>query len=148
MFFYSMQKPQEKGTFPTALGDNKRPLVCKVGFEAFPARAGFWRLPDDTRDLRADLSAGGEDGIRTHVGLLPNGFQDRLVMTASIPLRIYSVQFNRENQLIPHGGPRYGPVAVPEILPLAVRLPKFRPRPLACLRCFRHRRRSAHSPLR
>ena len=31
---------------------------------------------------------GGEDGIRTHVGLLPNGFQDRLVMTASIPLRI------------------------------------------------------------
>ena len=30
---------------------------------------------------------GGEDGIRTHVGLPPNGFQDRLVMTTSIPLR-------------------------------------------------------------
>ena len=30
---------------------------------------------------------GGEGGIRTHVGLHPNGFQDRLVMTASIPLR-------------------------------------------------------------
>jgi hypothetical protein len=30
----------------------------------------------------------GEDGIRTHVGLPPNGFQDRLVMTASIPLHI------------------------------------------------------------
>ena len=31
---------------------------------------------------------GGGDGIRTHVDLRPNGFQDRLVMTASIPLRI------------------------------------------------------------
>ena len=34
---------------------------------------------------------GGEEGIRTLVGLLPNGFQDRLVMTTSIPLRKYSV---------------------------------------------------------
>ena len=31
---------------------------------------------------------GGEEGIRTLVGLPPNGFQDRLVMTTSIPLRI------------------------------------------------------------
>ena len=31
---------------------------------------------------------GGGCGIRTHVGLLPNGFQDRLVMTASITLRM------------------------------------------------------------
>lgn len=30
---------------------------------------------------------GGEDGIRTHVGLHPNGFQDRPVMTASVPLQ-------------------------------------------------------------
>ena len=29
----------------------------------------------------------GEDGIRTHVALPPNGFQDRLVMTTSIPLQ-------------------------------------------------------------
>ncbi len=35
---------------------------------------------------------GGESGIRTHVGLHPNGFQDRLVMTASISLRIWSAQ--------------------------------------------------------
>ena len=28
----------------------------------------------------------GEDGIRTHVSFRTNGFQDRLVMTASIPL--------------------------------------------------------------
>ena len=38
---------------------------------------------------------GGGCGIRTHVGLLPNGFQDRLVMTASITLRMYvQVQTN------------------------------------------------------
>ena len=30
----------------------------------------------------------GEDGIRTHVPLRTNGFQDRLVMTTSIPLRV------------------------------------------------------------
>ena len=34
------------------------------------------------------VQLGGEDGIRTHVGFPPNGFQDRLVMTASIPLRV------------------------------------------------------------
>ena len=28
-----------------------------------------------------------EDGIRTHVPLRTNGFQDRLVMTSSIPLQ-------------------------------------------------------------
>ena len=32
---------------------------------------------------------GGEGGIRTHAGLPPNGFQDRLVMTTSIPLHIW-----------------------------------------------------------
>ena len=32
---------------------------------------------------------GGGSGIRTHAGLLPNGFQDRLVMTTSISLRKY-----------------------------------------------------------
>ncbi len=31
--------------------------------------------------------SGGAGGIRTHVGVNPNGFQDRLVMTASIQLR-------------------------------------------------------------
>ncbi len=37
------------------------------------------------------LTFGGEEGIRTLVGLPPNGFQDRLVMTTSIPLRVSSV---------------------------------------------------------
>ena len=31
----------------------------------------------------------GEGGIRTHVPLRTNGFQDRLVMTTSIPLRVH-----------------------------------------------------------
>ena len=39
-----------------------------------------------TQCLRA--FPGGDGGIRTHVGLHPNGFQDRLVMTTSIHLRI------------------------------------------------------------
>ena len=34
------------------------------------------------------LSANGEGGIRTHAPLRTNGFQDRLVMTTSIPLLI------------------------------------------------------------
>ena len=32
---------------------------------------------------------GAAGGIRTHVGFRPNGFRDRPVMTASIPLRIH-----------------------------------------------------------
>ena len=32
--------------------------------------------------------SGGAGGIRTHVPLRTNGFQDRLVMTSSIPLRM------------------------------------------------------------
>ena len=31
----------------------------------------------------------GEGGIRTHAPLRTNGFQDRLVMTTSIPLHIF-----------------------------------------------------------
>ena len=42
----------------------------------------------------------GEDGIRTHVPVRTNGFQDRLVMTASIPLRIaiLVLHFSRANK--------------------------------------------------
>ena len=36
-----------------------------------------------------NLVIGGTGGIRTHAPFRTNGFQDRLVMTTSIPLRIY-----------------------------------------------------------
>ena len=53
-------------------------------------------LQKQTAPANADAAYfGGGCGIRTHVGLLPNGFQDRLVMTASITLRMYvQVQTN------------------------------------------------------
>ena len=34
---------------------------------------------------------GGEGGIRTLVGVNPNGFQDRPVMTTSVPLHIWCI---------------------------------------------------------
>ena len=37
---------------------------------------------------------GGGRGIRTPVGLHPNGFQDRPVMTTSVSLRIFSTSSN------------------------------------------------------
>ena len=39
------------------------------------------------RSNRICLRPSGEDGIRTHAPLRTNGFQDRLVMTTSIPLQ-------------------------------------------------------------
>lgn len=43
---------------------------------------------------------GGEGGIRTHVGLHPNGFQDRPVMTASVPLQKVNL-ISVTNQILP-----------------------------------------------
>ena len=39
---------------------------------------------------------GGEGGIRTHAPFRTNGFQDRLVMTTSIPLRIESLALSKK----------------------------------------------------
>ena len=47
----------------------------------------YFRIGDDEKLFLLKRSGGGK-GIRTLVGLLPNGFQDRLVMTASISLRV------------------------------------------------------------
>ncbi len=47
---------------------------------------------------RGQLHYGGGGGIRTHVGLHPNGFQDRLVMTTSIPLRISSAHAHTDKK--------------------------------------------------
>ena len=41
-----------------------------------------------TGKIDFNVNFGGEGGIRTHAGLHPNGFQDRPVMTASVPLHI------------------------------------------------------------
>ena len=45
-------------------------------------------MDKDVKKPAEIVSAGltGEGGIRTHVAVKPNGFQDRLVMTSSIPL--------------------------------------------------------------
>ena len=40
------------------------------------------------KDVLGRTPLSGEDGIRTHAPVRTNGFQDRLVMTASIPLHI------------------------------------------------------------
>ena len=37
---------------------------------------------------KLSLKVSGEGGIRTHAPLRTNGFQDRLVMTTSIPLQV------------------------------------------------------------
>ena len=48
---------------------------------------------------------GGGGGIRTPVGLHPNGFQDRLVMTASIRLRVcVGTRGRADSVIIPHEG--------------------------------------------
>ena len=41
----------------------------------------------------------GEDGIRTHAPFRTNGFQDRLVMTTSIPLQSIPLQISAKNIL-------------------------------------------------
>ncbi len=42
---------------------------------------------DSFSGIGLSFAYGGESGIRTHVGLHPNGFQDRPVMTASVSLQ-------------------------------------------------------------
>ena len=43
---------------------------------------------DSIYKVRGEGSSSGEGGIRTHAPLRTNGFQDRLVMTTSIPLHV------------------------------------------------------------
>ena len=90
------------------------------------------------------VGAGRE--IRTPVGLPPNGFQDRLVMTTSICLRIklflnyaYILREQWADRLVmPCCGTR-----------IFSHVPcKIRPRPLLFVRFICHRQRSQTSPLR
>ena len=43
---------------------------------------------------------GGGSGIRTHVGLPPNGFQDRPVMTTSVSLQVQPTRIKSVKQTI------------------------------------------------
>ena len=52
---------------------------CKIDIQFCTRNSSLW--------LRSTVS--GESGIRTHAPLRTNGFQDRLVMTTSISLRIF-----------------------------------------------------------
>lgn len=70
--------------------------------------ANRFKLPVSLRKIKKGLEHqlksllltyyGGEGGIRTHVELPPNGFQDRPVMTASVPLqgKKYFINLPRE----------------------------------------------------
>ena len=55
--------------------------------------------------LQRYLRTGGEGGIRTHVGLLPNAFRVRPVMTTSIPLRVLVIQFLGGDYMISSAAP-------------------------------------------
>ena len=48
-----------------------------------------------------NVNAGG--GIRTHVPLRTNGFQDRLVMTTSIPLHLFNLSLDTNYITTTHG---------------------------------------------
>ena len=59
---------------------------------ALPSALGFESCQTDVkaaRPMAEPLSHGGGCRIRTRVGLRPNGFQDRPVMTASVTLHVY-----------------------------------------------------------
>ena len=71
----------------------RRDLNSRAGYPTYTLSRGasspleYFRIGDD-ENCYSLLRDGGGKGIRTLVGLLPNGFQDRLVMTASISLRM------------------------------------------------------------
>ena len=71
----------------------RRDLNSRAGYPTYTLSRGasspleYFRIGDDKINYSL-LRDGGGKGIRTLVGLLPNGFQDRLVMTASISLRM------------------------------------------------------------
>ena len=62
-----------------------------------PSPLGYFSVSTNEYLLFPPNKFGGEGGIRTHAPFRTNGFQDRLVMTTSIPLRI---EFSRVKQEI------------------------------------------------
>ena len=100
------------GTYPFSLkniyGDDflftKRFMPASGSVKPFAGIISIW-----------SHKVGGEEGIRTLVGLLPNGFQDRLVMTASISLRIFNCKTIIHKNIRRYGDASLCPVTVPEI---------------------------------
>ena len=72
----------------------KRDLNPRAGFPTYslsrgaPSPLGYFRMLNLKNITPTIKKIGAEGGIRTHVTVKSNGFQDRLVMTASIPLRV------------------------------------------------------------
>ena len=83
-------EPSRRFSRPTPFpGEPLRPL----GYFSKLSQITLLYMVHPPRGMREKQS--GEDGIRTHVPVKANGFQDRLVMTTSIPLRTpvqYSIQ--------------------------------------------------------
>ena len=57
--------------------------LCKL-----PKRCYFFYCQKNTIICMSDDCISGEDGIRTHAPVKTNGFQDRPVMTTSVPLHL------------------------------------------------------------
>ena len=67
----------------------RRRLTRPNGLANRPLRPAWVLLQVERIILRLLKISGGEGGIRTHAPFRTNGFQDRLVMTTSIPLRAF-----------------------------------------------------------
>ena len=76
----------------------------QLGYFSIAARIraifGYTLEKEFLRILFPVLPPNGEDGIRTHVPLRTNGFQDRLVMTTSIPLHVFRPNRNITDNII------------------------------------------------
>ena len=60
-------------------------ISYQIIFQSHQSQLRYLRLK---KPLTVDKWFSGEDGIRTHAPVKTNGFQDRPVMTTSVPLRI------------------------------------------------------------
>ncbi len=89
--FKSLHKIKRQNTHSDILSfwRRKRDLNPRDRFQPYslsrgaPSPLGYFSKKVNIKKI------GGEGGIRTHVPVKANGFQDRLVMTTSIPLHNY-----------------------------------------------------------
>ncbi len=72
--------------WPYLIVRSRQLRLSRLGLRTCPRHVRLTARSNPTIRLSGVLANGGEGGIRTHVGLHPNGFQDRPVVTASVPL--------------------------------------------------------------